>query len=287
MANEGHYQREGGTRQGIYVCSPNGQLLSSINSLDPNEVINILEHGLKQWKKLSGSYRKLPPDHELKPEHRWEDSFPENGLILTSANTDLLSDPPVQENRSDRSNLDHIWFSQSEIADWLPNELEVGEKYDLPDNLFERLIRFHLVDNVRGQTLPFASQEIKSGKIQFMIDTITDNIAELSISGNSQAVAKGEWQMGENDWKPYYLLDHGMRTQILGHAQFDLEKQKFVEFEMVALGFRYGVTENNGRFNSPDSSYVGFLFTLDDRADGNKIPPAFVDVYNAEWISHP
>ena len=39
IANEGHYKKEGSTRQGIYVCSPNGTLLSSINSLNPDAVL--------------------------------------------------------------------------------------------------------------------------------------------------------------------------------------------------------------------------------------------------------
>ena len=40
MANKGHYQTAGQTRQGIYVCSPNGKLLSSINSLNVDDVAN-------------------------------------------------------------------------------------------------------------------------------------------------------------------------------------------------------------------------------------------------------
>ena len=33
MADAGHYGKGGGTRQGIYLASPSGRLLSSINSL--------------------------------------------------------------------------------------------------------------------------------------------------------------------------------------------------------------------------------------------------------------
>ena len=39
MANKGHYRTAGRTRQGIYVCSPNGKLLSSINSLNADDVL--------------------------------------------------------------------------------------------------------------------------------------------------------------------------------------------------------------------------------------------------------
>ena len=53
IANKGHYRKAGGTRQGIYVCSPSGQLLSSVNSLNPEVVLKTIENGLEQWKKLS------------------------------------------------------------------------------------------------------------------------------------------------------------------------------------------------------------------------------------------
>lgn len=287
MADEGHYQKAGGTRQGIYVCSPSGKLLSSINSLNPDHVLETIQLGLEKWRSLTEKEKLLPEGVSISTNHRWENSFPSGGLFLKTYNIDLFTDPPLSSTRSDRWNMDHVWFSSIEKMEWLPKEPNIGDIYTVPKNISDRLFRFHLVDNVRGQTLPFAIEEIKNGQIQIKVEAITKMVAKLSISGSSRAVAKGEWLMGENDWKPYYLLDHGMSTRLKGYAEVDLEKKKFNEFEMVALGFRYGVTENNARFSSPDSSFVGFLFTLDDKSDGNRIPPAFVDVYNADWILHP
>ena len=43
MANKGHYQTAGQTRQGIYVCSASGKLMSSINSLNADAVLNELK----------------------------------------------------------------------------------------------------------------------------------------------------------------------------------------------------------------------------------------------------
>ena len=59
MANEGHYQRVGGTRQGIYVCSPSGLLLNSINSLNPDDVLKMIESGLEKWNSLPLSERNI------------------------------------------------------------------------------------------------------------------------------------------------------------------------------------------------------------------------------------
>ena len=62
IANKGHYRKAGGTRQGIYVCSPSGQLLSSVNSLNPEVVLKTIENGLEKWEKLSEREKKLPEE---------------------------------------------------------------------------------------------------------------------------------------------------------------------------------------------------------------------------------
>ena len=39
--------------------------------------------------------------------------------------------------------------------------------------------------------------------------------------------------------------------------------------------------------NSPEESHIGFLFELAGKKKSDKIAPAFVDLYNADWISRP
>ena len=100
--------------------------------------------------------KKLPINFTKKIEHRWEDSYPIDGLILKGAKSDLLSDPPSFDKRGDRWNMDHIWFNKKEVQLWIPKNHKVGSIYECPKLIKERLFRFHFVDNVRGQTSPFA-----------------------------------------------------------------------------------------------------------------------------------
>ena len=287
MANEGHYQRVGGTRQGIYVCSPNGILLNSINSLNPDDVLKMIEDGLEMWNSLPISDRNIPSNSILKARHRWENSYPENGMVLNLSKIDLFTDPPLQSERSERWNRDYVWFDNQETRLWLPENPNIGDIYNLPEILLNRLFCFHLVDNTRGQTLPFAPQEIKESKIEIEIRDIRNGLIEIKITGNSMAVSKGPWLLGENDWTPSYELDHGMSTNLLGYASYNVELNKFTKFEMVSIGKRKGKTQNNGRKNSPDSGYIGFYFTLAKDMRSERIAPAFVDVYNADWIVQP
>ena len=169
----------------------------------------------------------------------------------------------------------------------MPNQPKVGDIYALPEKFTDRLFRFHLVDNVRGQTLPFAPAEIKSSILQVEIVEYQKDEVRIKITGSSKAIAKGEWLLGENDWTPTHLLDHSMKTNLLGEATYDLALEKFIEFEMVAIGHQFGKTQNNGRKHGTDSNYIGFLFKLSQDRTSDRIAPAFVDLYNADWIVHP
>ena len=287
MANKGHYRRVGGSRQGIYVCSPGGKLLASINSLNPDDVLKMIDDGLDKWNDLPLSERQLPENYKPQALHRWEDSYPVKGLVLKSAKADVFTDPPVQTERGDRWNMDHVWFSKDEARLWLPKDPKEGDTYQLPTILKDRLFRFHMVDNVRGQTLPFAPQEIKEAFVQVKIIKQKDSNIQINISGHSLAVAKGPWLLGENDWTPTHALDHGIQTNLLGAATYDLEMEKFTEFEMVALGKWHGKTQNNGRHSGPDSGRIGALYSLATDSPKDRIAPAFVDLYNADWIIQP
>ena len=83
---------------------------------------------------------------------------------------------------------------------------------------------------------------------------------ELEISGESFSVAKGEWLLGENDWTPTHLLDHSIRTKLLGKVTYNFQTETVTEFELVAIGERFGKTQNNGRMYGSDSNHIGFFY---------------------------
>ena len=247
----------------------------------------MIKSGLDKWNALPFSERQISSEFKPKVRHRWENSYPGQGMVLNLSKIDLFTDPPVQSGRSDRWNIDHVWFNKDEARLWFPKDPQEGDFYELPDLLTDRLFCFHLVDNTRGQTLPFAPQEIKESNIQIEVQIHRQTSVQIKITGHSKAVSKGLWLLGENDWTPNYELNHGIETNLLGQATYNLGLEKFTEFEMVAIGKRNGKTENNGRKNSPDSSYIGFLFTMAKDKPSDRIAPAFVDIYNTDWIIQP
>jgi hypothetical protein len=68
---------------------------------------------------------------------------------------------------------------------------------------------------------------------------------------------------------------HGLDMRLLGKATYDLNKGQFLTFEMVALGSRWGGTQNNGRKGDADTAPIGILFTLAGDGPCERIAPAF------------
>ena len=157
MADHGHYGgRPGQSRQGIYVLSPSGKFLASINSNSADRVLATLEQGLKAWEKLTAEEKRLSPNSEIKPRHRWETSYPKGGLVLSMFTRDLPADCDPSQPGAARWNQDRVWFSREEARRWLPQDPKPGDRHAVPQELVTRLARLHLVDTVNGQTTAFS-----------------------------------------------------------------------------------------------------------------------------------
>jgi hypothetical protein len=278
MAEHGHYGgRPGTTRQGIYVCSPSGKFLASINSNSPDRVLTALERGLKAWEELPAEERRLAPDSAIKPRHRWEDSFPKGGLVLSMITRDLPADCDPGKPGAAKWNQDRVWFSKGEARQWLPQDPKPGDRHPVPSELVSRLTRLHLVDTVNGQTSPFSPGQVAGSQIATEVLGRDGGRVTFKITGTTKGDAQGRDRRASA---------HGVETRILGHAAYDLDQEAFVEFQMVALGTRWGYTQLNGRRRDPESGPVGFVFELTP-ADAPPIAPAFIRNYDAPWVRRP
>lgn len=282
MANQGHYRNAGGTRQGIYVCTPGGRLLASVNSNQPDVVMQTLKRGLTEWQSLSEVDR-MAGATSVRPSGRWERLIPDDGLVLRSTIRDLeaLEDGRFKPRR--RWNRDYVWYSRSEMTAWLPEELRDTDGVAVADPRL-RLARFHFVDNARGQALPFHADDV-------VLDFEPSNVAyrkgrlvRFRINGATKAYSDGTWRMGDSVWKPSAGLPYGMVTRVSGWAEYDLTSKRFTRFELSVLGRFSGRTLFNGRRRDEPEGYVGWTFELVGDPRAALIAPTFIELYDAAWI---
>ena len=170
-----------------------------------------------------------------------------------------------------------MWFSKGEARQWLPQAPKQGDKHPVPQELVSRLARLHLVDTVNGQTSPFTPGQVTGSQIATEVLERKGGRVKIKITGTTKGDARGGGRRESA---------HGVETRILGTATYDLDREEFVEFEMVALGTRWGYTELNGRRRDTESGPLGFVFELTP-ADAPAIAPAFIRAYDVPWVSRP
>lgn len=264
------------------MFAPSGKLLARCNSRDIPKVIEVLDQGLAAWQSLPEAARHLAEDVVLDPEHRWEDSRPRDGLVLDRIGRELGPDGLDAEPQP-IWNRDFAWFSAGEVR--LDAPLPIGKTIEMP-LIARRLARYHLVDNVRGQTIPFAEGEVKAAELRARVIGQEGALLRLELEGHTLAEADGPWNLGENLWKPRKRFAHGIECRMLGTATYDVDARAYQAFELVAVARRWGRTQMNGRGRDASPGAVAFHLGLAGD-DAPAVAPTFIAIYDAPWVVKP
>jgi hypothetical protein len=277
MAGSGHYGAGGGTKQGIYVCTPGGKFLASINSSSPKSVMNMLERGLAAWQKLPEKTRAEKPPFD-QPQHRWEQSYPQDGLVLKETvrylSEDKNDDP---KNIESRFNFDFAWFSGEETKQFIPETPKVGQKYKVPQKLYLRLARHHLLNTAQGESGSYHDHEL-TGELRVEVLSVDQQKVRIRISGTSQAIAQTKH---DAHWRARRI-----DAKLLGFADFNRVTQKFDKFDLVAKGKIF--PKAKPEVDAKGVRSIGWYFTLADPDQGGaKISPTHLYAYTGNWVKKP
>lgn len=240
-----------------------------MNSNDAGHIARLLERSLAKWNTLKREERLLPDDPakrqaEIKRPERY---YPEEGLVLKVNSRDLPRDdkaakPARADWRAQAWNQDFAWFTKKEAAQLVPAAPKVGTKQDVPLPLVHRIACAHLIDNVRGQTAPFSTRQLKKARLTAEVTAVKGDVISLRFEGETRT---------EMEWP----RKHGLDMRLLGKATFNTKTQRFVAFELVALGSRWGGTQLNSRWRDGDAAPIGILFTLAGDSPCERVAPAF------------
>jgi hypothetical protein len=278
FAEKGHYGgRPGASRQGTYAAAPNGEFLGSLNSNDPARVAAMLRSALARWEKLGRADRLMAkdPKDQAAALRRPERYYPEGGLVLHVYSRDLPRESEAAGWRGKAWNQDYAWFKQAEGKQFLPAELSAGKKHELPAALVRRIARGHLVDNVRGQTVAYNDRHIEKARLTTEVTGVERGVVSLRLEGETRAAAEGNWSVGGLRSRAGTPQKRGFEARLLGKATYDVKREKFLTFELVAVGTRWGATQFNVRRDDMGPAPMGVLFTLAGDSPSERVAPAF------------
>jgi hypothetical protein len=279
IAEQGHYAgrtKPSRTRQGTYATTADGTLLASWNNNNPRFVARKLREALTKWDQRKTEGRKFSSEDalDIAQLNRADRLFPEGGLVLKVNTRDLPRDPPQQGRWANAWNQDFAWFTKDEAAQFLPAEIASGHTREVPRMLVERLARFHFLDNVRGQTSPYPASAIRDATLTSRVTAVDGDVVSLRLEGRTKAVHKGDWSIrGYRDMNKPSGQERGLEMKLLGSARFDRKQARFVAFEVVAVGTRWGGTQYNGRGNDLAPAPFGAVLSLGGETRAERVAP--------------
>lgn len=274
VANQGPRKGRGGsTRQGIYCFTADGKLLAFRNHQSPEVMRDVLRQGLKEWKKLPEESRKpgavvVPALGKVDPQ--FSRKPPAGGLIL-NVSTRILDEDKAggwckgtcKSEGGDRAARDHMWLTAAETRSLVPAGAKQGQKVRVPDAMLRRLMRFHLVDNTRGEPPHWTSDEIREQAFTCTVAEASADHVLLRLEGKC-VLASGKDQA---------QASRGYDAALLGYIGYDRKNKTIDRFQIIALGNHWGEGTYTGNARAGRHP-LGVAFDLaKGNAMGEQVPP--------------
>ena len=231
------------TTQGFYIASARGDLLLYNNNRDPEKVLRLMKQKLKQFE-LGKDSTKVAEINPTKVDRRFNVTPPEGGLVVRVQARVLDGYEPTTDRWrtifQNSLSRDNLWISKAEH--------EALVRGEVPETLQQRIARFHLVDNTRGEPPMWKADEIRQ---------IGAKLTDGDLSGTVQLA---------ND-----RGDRGFDAELKG--KIEVKDGQVVRLDMVCRGEFRG--EGPYTRGAPKGKFpLAISFTLADGTDvADRVPP--------------
>jgi hypothetical protein len=158
------------------------------------------------------------------------EDFPQMGKTAESRRRWLLFLQP---------NTEYMWLTADEARALVPAKAVKGEELEVPSSLVERMARFHLTPR-RAMTSEggiLGKKDIQSAKLTLAVAEVSPARLRLRLSG---FVHTGTTFDKDKATTPNGPLGFGFMAPLHGVAEFDQMTNRFVRFDLIALGEVWG-----------------------------------------------
>ena len=149
-----------------------------------------------------------------------------------------------------------------------------GARYAVPNKLVKRLAAHHFVDYVQCIGYPYQYKTIEHASLTSSVESVEGNVVKVRLEGASKTSQKGSRKNRAEDADDNFTQSRGVEVKILGRATFDIKAEKFTQFDLVAIGHRWGGLRWEDNARAP----IGFEFRLAGDWPEDRTPP-----YGLPW----
>lgn len=218
------------TAQGYYAFSASGDFYGAVNG-DRDDVVKLLENARK------AAAEKPPGKVELKETTLGPDvKMPEGAVVLAVYSRIVpLPEGTAQDSFNRGVGRDHLWITKEEqIA--MVKSLSGAETADLPGTLSKRIVRFHLTDNVRGESDLWDGDHVKKRSFKISRIAETPEILTVGLAGSFSMLMPKR----KRDEKPHLVPEMGYDGTLEGILQIDKARQIVTVAKIFASGDAWG-----------------------------------------------
>ena len=242
-APDGLVPEKPATSQGTYSMTAEGDYLAgAFARVNRKQTIVLLEKALGEFQKR-GEAMKPVPENKL-PFYMGEE--PRKGWLKLQLG---YRDLPRGENRLVQAkwmerpvNLGFLDLKPEEVASFRVGE---GENKTLPESLVKKISQQALKDSARGQC-NVVKKSFQGGEWTVREISREGDKQLLELRGKSRLEGKGRT----------------FEPAVFGRLEYDLGKERFTRFDVVAVGQRRGAAKHNFRDQDRDAAPLGVAIRL-------------------------
>jgi hypothetical protein len=230
-------------------------MLGSLNHPgDPQRNLELLRTALKRFRELEPQAIQI--ESNAPPDNRYVRTPPKDGLILdVFSRIPLPVKPGEAWTPNQATGRDHLWLTAEEKRSLLPATWRNNVRYSVPPVVAERIVRFHLLDNVRGEPDYWEREHIRKSDLTLAVVDAAKGI--LRWEGTAQ-MQRGDAQ--------------GVNLRLQGILRYDKTAQKWSQFDVLAWGEAWGAGTYTG--GAPKGRFPLVLaFSLAGNRTMDRIPP--------------
>ncbi len=212
IASQGPRSNFRSTTQGLYVADASGRFLGYTNNRGPKRAKSLMKKALADFRSSE-----VTPLQKGTLDRRYNPRPPEGGLVVRVRAKVLggyeETTDPWQRLFQTALSRDNLWITHEEH--------QAMSRGELPRRLQERIARFHLVDNTRGEPPMWRDAEIRHLEMQLQDGKITGKVHLETQSGK-----------------------RGFRASLLGFVEVDAGQ--VTRFDLIAKGDFWGAGRYTG-----------------------------------------
>jgi len=257
MANQADWRSQpGNTTQGFYVAAADGTCYGWMNERDLPKLQALMDRGLEQ-------FRAHPPAAVAIPDTDLAARFaaaPDPSTSVVRVFTRIRPVPAGADPINNGVGRDQMWIFAEDVRDLLEAS-ESADEFEMPRALATRMVRFHLIDNVRGEPDMWKPDQVRKAAFTVRIAARAPGRRDFTFSG--------EFAQGLPD------DSRGQEGTIRGEFSVDTETRKVTRFRAYSEGKAWGCSEYTPE--EPEGRFPLIIAMVEtDDAIARAVPPQAV-----------